>query len=47
LPAPRRDFYADWAAARRFFAADGSAGPEALGQFCQALLNLNEFVYLE
>ena len=30
--------------ARRFFAADQEAG--ALARFCQALMNLNEFVYL-
>lgn len=33
------------AAAARFFASDD--GPEALAHFCQALLNLNEFAYLE
>jgi hypothetical protein len=31
--------------ARRFFDNDGS--PEALLRFCQALMNVNEFVYLE
>jgi hypothetical protein len=40
-------------AARQFFAAhtrDAAVSgepPEALVHFCQALLNLNEFVYLE
>ncbi len=41
---------ADRAAARRFFAvpAEGEGGTEpALVRFCQALLNVNEFVYLE
>ncbi|MCI0463366.1 MAG: PSD1 and planctomycete cytochrome C domain-containing protein [Gemmataceae bacterium] len=41
---------ADRAAARRFFAvqAEGEGGMEpALVRFCQALLNANEFVYLE
>ena len=43
----------DRAAVRKFFAAHGGEATAegepsaALVQFCQALLNLNEFVYLE
>jgi Protein of unknown function (DUF1553) len=38
---------ADCTAARRFFAGHGDEPRLGLIHFCQALLNVNEFVYLE
>ena len=38
---------AEIAAARRFFERLASSPENALAQYCQAILNLNEFVYLE
>jgi hypothetical protein len=38
---------AEQEAALKFFRSHGGDGPTALIDFCQALMNLNEFVYLE